>query len=177
MKNWMKVLLFCLTAVVFIGCDRVTKDLAKDHLMYRQPISYLHNTVVLEYVENTGAALSLGDQLSKPVSFWLLSMVPLFFLVLLFVYAIRKINELSRLKLLAFSLIFAGGLGNIIDRLLYDRHVTDFMNVGINNFRTGIFNVADMCVTAGVIMLLVAAYQKDTEAIAVDQGIGSDKDI
>jgi signal peptidase II len=160
MKNRWKVLLFCLSALVFIGCDRVTKDLAKEHLMYHAPITYLHNTVVLEYVENTGAALSMGDQLSKPVSFWLLSVLPLLFLVALFIYAIVKVTELTAWKLFAFSLIFAGGLGNIIDRLMFDRHVTDFMNVGIGSLRTGIFNVADMCVTAGVIILLFAYYER-----------------
>jgi len=160
MKNWMKVLLFCLTCLMFIGCDRVTKDLAKQHLMYREPISYFHNTFVLEYVENTGAALSLGDQLSKPVSFWLLSIAPLVFLMLVFVYAIRKMRELSLLKVLSFSMIIAGGLGNIIDRIMFDRHVTDFMNIGIHNLRTGIFNFSDVCVTAGVIGLLISYREK-----------------
>ncbi|MDB5134303.1 MAG: lspA [Mucilaginibacter sp.] len=156
MKNWLKVLLFCLTSLIFIGCDRITKNLAKEHLMFREPISYFHNTVRLEYVENTGAALSLGDQLSKPVSFWLLSILPLIFLIILFVYAITKMRELSPLKILSFSLVFAGGIGNIIDRIMFDRHVTDFMNIGIHNLRTGIFNFADVCVTAGVIGLLIS---------------------
>jgi signal peptidase II len=160
MKNKWRVLLFCLSSLLFIGCDRVTKDLAKEHLMNHEPITYLHNTVILEYVENTGAALSLGDNLPKPVSFWLLSMLPLLFLVVLFVYAIRKANTLNNWKLLAFSLIFAGGLGNIIDRIAFDRHVTDFMNVGIGSLRTGIFNVADMCVTTGVIVLLFAYWER-----------------
>jgi signal peptidase II len=156
MKNWLKVLLFCLTSLMFIGCDRITKDLAKEHLMYREPLSYFHNTVRLEYVENTGAALSLGDTLSKPLSFWLLSILPLIFLLSLFVYVIRKMRELSPLKLLSFSMIIAGGLGNIIDRIMFDRHVSDFMNIGISNLRTGIFNFADVCVTAGVIGLLLS---------------------
>jgi signal peptidase II len=163
MKNWMKVCLFCLTALVFIGCDRITKNLAKEHLMYHEPISYFHNTIRLEYVENTGAALSLGDQLSKPLSFWLLSIIPLVFLLLLFVYVISKMRELSPLKMLSFSLIIAGGLGNIIDRIMFDRHVTDFMNVGISNLRTGIFNVADVCVSAGVIVLLFSYREKKAE--------------
>jgi signal peptidase II len=160
MNKRLKLLLFCVSAILFIGCDRVTKNLAKDHLMYHEPISYLHNTVVLEYVENTGAALSLGDTLSKPVSFWLLSIVPLLFLVILFIYSLRKAETLSKWKMFAFSLIFAGGVGNIIDRLANDRHVTDFMNVGINNIRTGIFNVADMCVTAGVIILMFSYWER-----------------
>ena len=166
MKNWMKVCLFCLTSLVFIGCDRITKNLAKEHLMYHEPISYFHNTIRLEYVENTGAALSLGDQLSKPLSFWLLSIIPLVFLLLLFAYVISKMRELSTLKLLSYSMIIAGGLGNIIDRIMFDRHVTDFMNVGISNLRTGIFNVADMCVTAGVIVLLFSYRGKKAESEA-----------
>jgi signal peptidase II len=163
MKNWMKVSLFCLTSLVFIGCDRITKNLAKEHLMHHEPISYFHNMVRLEYVENTGAALSLGDQLSKPLSFWLLSIIPLVFLLLLFAYVISKMHELSTLKLLSFSMIIGGGLGNIIDRIMFDRHVIDFMNVGISNLRTGIFNVADMCVTAGVIVLLFSYREKKAE--------------
>ncbi len=165
MKNWLKVLLFCLTCLMFIGCDRITKDLAKEHLMYREPISYFHNTFILEYVENTGAALSLGDQLSKPVSFWLLSIAPLVFLLLVFAYVIRKMRELSLLKILSFSMIIAGGLGNIIDRIMFDRHVTDFMNIGISNLRTGIFNFADVCVTAGVIGLLISYREKTSEPV------------
>jgi len=160
MKSWMKVLLFCITSVIFIGCDRITKSLAKEHLMFHEPISYFHNTVRLEYVENTGAALSLGDQLSKPVSFWLLSVIPLVCLLVLAGYVLAKIHTYNSLKLFSFALIIAGGLGNIIDRLMFDRHVTDFMNIGISNFRTGIFNVADMCVTAGVIGLLFSLREK-----------------
>jgi len=164
MKNWMKVCLFCLTSLMFIGCDRITKNLAKEHLMYREPLSYFHNTVRLEYVENTGAALSLGDSLSKPVSFWLLSVIPLVFLLLLFAYVIRKMRELSTLQLLSFSMIIAGGLGNIIDRILFDRHVSDFMNIGISSLRTGIFNFADVCVTAGVIGLLLSYRERKPKA-------------
>lgn len=170
MKNWVKVLLFCVLSVVFIGCDRITKDLAKEHLMYHQPKVYFHDTIILEYVENTGAALSLGDSLSKPVSFWLLSIVPLVFLVILFIYAIWCINELSLLKMLSFSLIIAGGIGNIIDRLFFDRHVTDFMNIGIDNLRTGIFNFADVCVTAGVIGFLLSYREKPKDSVEVKQG-------
>lgn len=160
MKNWVKILLFCSVSLIFIGCDKLTKDIAKNHLMYGEPKSYFHDTFRLQYVENTGAALSIGDSLPKIVSFWLLSMVPLLFLLSLFVYVIKKINEFSLFTLFLFALIIAGGLGNVIDRIVYDRHVTDFMNMGIHNLRTGIFNVADVCVTAGVIGLGISYNRK-----------------
>jgi signal peptidase II len=168
MKNRLKLMLFCVSSVLFIGCDQVTKHIAKEQLMFHAPITYLHNTVILEYAENTGAALSLGDSMSKTASFWLLSIVPLLCLVALFVYVILRINGFGRLKTFSLSLILAGGLGNIIDRIFYDRHVTDFMNVGIGNtLRTGIFNVADMCVTAGVIGLLIISFrEKKHEPVA-----------
>ncbi len=139
-----------------ISCDQVTKKVAKSHLMDQEPASYFHDTFRLEYVENTGAALSLGAGLPKPYNFVLLSIIPLLFLLALFVYAIININEFNLTRLLAFSLIFAGGIGNIIDRILHDRHVIDFMNLGIQNLRTGIFNVADVCITAGVIGLFIS---------------------
>jgi signal peptidase II len=155
MSARLKIILFCLLSLVFIGCDRVTKDLAKQHLVEGVSTSYLHDTVRLIYVQNTGAALNLGDDLPPVFSFWLLSILPLIILTGLSVYAIKNAGTMGSMRLLSFCLIVAGGIGNIIDRILFDRHVTDFLNVGIGNIRTGIFNFADLCVTAGVIGLLM----------------------
>jgi signal peptidase II len=155
MKTWGKILLFCVVCATFIGCDRVTKQLAKDHLMNNPPKSYFHDTFILEYAENTGAALSFGDNLPQATSFWLLAILPLLVMVALFIYVVKQINNFTWLKLFGLTLILAGGLGNIIDRIIYDRHVTDFMNLGIGDLRTGIFNVADVCITTGVITLFI----------------------
>src|ERR1700712_1803418 len=155
MKRNIRILLFCTISIIFIGCDHVTKELAKVHLRDRPVMSFYHDTFRLDYIENTGAFLSFGDDWGPVASFWLMNVLPLIFLMGLFVYAIRKTATSTLMSVFPFLLIFAGGLGNIIDRMLYDRHVTDFMNVGVNNLRTGIFNVADMCVTAGVITFLV----------------------
>lgn len=155
MKTSIKILLFCLCSVIFISCDRVTKDLAKEHLMNKADISYFHNTVRLSYVENTGAAMSLGDNLPKAAGFVVLCLLPLVFLLLVSAYVISHSKEMSFIKMFSFSLLIAGGLGNVIERIFYNRHVTDFMNIGISNIRTGIFNFADVCVTAGAIGLLL----------------------
>lgn len=163
MKKWLRIVLFCLTCFVFIGCDRVTKDIAKEQLKDKEPVSYFHDTFRLVYVENTGAALSLGDGIPQPYNFWLLSIAPLIFLLIVFGYSIKKANEISAAKLFFLSMIFSGGIGNIIDRILFDRHVTDFMNIGIQNLRTGIFNFADVCVTTGVIGLLVFYNSKNNK--------------
>ncbi|MFL5808968.1 MAG: signal peptidase II [Flavisolibacter sp.] len=165
MKPHTKIILFIALSMFSIGCDRVTKDLAKEHLANRETISYLHDTFRLQYAENTGAALNLGDGLSNKASFWLLSILPLVFLMLLLTYSIRNASKLNALQIFSLALIFSGGIGNIIDRVLYDRHVADFMNLGINNWRTGIFNVADMCVTTGVLALLFSSLAKKDKHI------------
>jgi signal peptidase II len=155
MNQSIKIILFAVCCVAFISCDRITKDLAKEHLKDKPTITYWHDTFRLQYVENTGAALSLGDNLPKTASFWLLSILPLMVLLGVLFYTLKNLQQMGTMKLFAIALIFSGGTGNIIDRILFDRHVTDFMNLGIGNIRTGIFNVADVCVTAGVTGLLL----------------------
>jgi len=159
MKRGIKILLFCVSSLTLISWDRASKELAKEHLKDKAPLTYLHDTVRLQYVENTGAALSMGDSLPKAVSFWLLSMMPLALLLFMAGYAIKRSAQMSNIKLASFNLMVAGGLGNIYDRIVYDRHVTDFMNIGIGDIRTGIFNFADVCITAGAILMLVGGWK------------------
>ena len=78
-------------------------------------------------------------------------------LLLLLAYSILNATRLSRIQMLALALIFSGGLGNLTDRFLYDSRVPDFMILGSGNLRTGIFNVADVWITAGVLVLSALA--------------------
>ncbi len=166
-----KILFFCLLSLALIGVDRLTKSLAKEHLQYKEPQSFFHDTIRLGYTENTGAFLSFGADWPEKLSFWIFGIGPLLILLAFFVYCIKKAKAMDFIYLLPLALIFAGGLGNIIDRLLYNRHVTDFMNVGINNLRTGIFNFADLCVTTGVIILLIQGLRKDKSKKGVHEQI------
>ncbi|TAE52531.1 MAG: signal peptidase II [Bacteroidetes bacterium] len=155
-----KIIVFCLLSLALIGLDSITKELARTHLRDQEPISYLYDSFRLEYAENTGAFLSLGSDMPDTLKFWLLSILPLAFLGGLCFYALRKAGELNTGSLIALSLIFAGGLGNIKDRILYDMHVTDFMIFGIMSLKTGIVNFADIYVTFGAIALLVFYREK-----------------
>jgi signal peptidase II len=151
----LRVGVFCLLSLSLISWDKVSKNLAKTHLRDQGVRSYLDDTFRLMYVENTGAAMSFADDLNPRLGFWLLGILPLAILLGLFAYVIIHVQEMRIARMVGFSLIFAGGIGNILDRLVFDRHVTDFMNLGIRNIRTGIFNFADLWITAGVISLLV----------------------
>jgi signal peptidase II len=123
MRKRLKIFFFITCCFAFIGCDRVTKDLAKEHLIDKQPHAYFNNTVKLQYVENTGAALSLGEDLPKTASLLLLSLLPLIILLIMFIYTIKNSGNIKMFKMFLLAMIFAGGIGNIIDRILFDRHL------------------------------------------------------
>lgn len=142
-----------------VGCDQITKDAAQQYLAFEPPQSWFHDTVRLEYAENTGAFLSLGDDLSKEFRIVLFQVLPAIWLVVLALYLLFT-EAPSRLFTVAWCLVLSGGVGNIVDRVLHDGRVVDFMNLGIGSLRTGIFNVADVCITIGVSLLIVHAFQR-----------------
>lgn len=150
-----KLLLFILLILCSVGCDRVTKDLAKEHLNGLGELSYLNDTFRLVYVENPGAAMSFGADWHPDLKFWVLSLLPLGVMVLVLGFVLKNINNLGFTHLTGLGLIIAGGAGNLFDRFFNNSLVPDFMNIGVNSLRTGIFNVADVCITTGIIITLV----------------------
>jgi signal peptidase II len=74
------------------------------------------------------------------------------------VYASLFARRLGPSRFIALGLVAGGGISNLIDRLFYDGRVTDFLNVGIGSFRTGIFNLADMAILAGGLLLILTRY-------------------
>ncbi|NOU23715.1 MAG: signal peptidase II, partial [Methyloglobulus sp.] len=65
----------------------------------------------------------------------------------------------------AYSLLLAGGAGNLIDRVMCG-YVVDFMNIGVGSLRTGIFNVADIAVSVGVLILIAdSLYGRKTNVL------------
>jgi signal peptidase II len=96
--------------------------------------------------------LSLGAALPARLrALIFLAVVPL---GLLFASGLVLRSGSSRaLSLVALGLVAGGGLSNWLDRLAHDGLVTDFLSVGFGPVRTGIFNVADVAVVAGVLLL------------------------
>lgn len=162
-----KLLLVFLLSLSCIGCDRVTKNLAKEHLKGKEMIQYLNKTVTLVYVENKGAFMSMGADWSDSLSFWTLTVLPLLVMVAFAYYILRNYKNLPNVQLASWVMVFSGGIGNLVDRVLFDRHVTDFILLGVPGFQTGIFNVADVFVSTGAILLLshsfIAALKKRAE--------------
>lgn len=70
------------------------------------------------------------------------------------------VQPMSLDTVVAWSLVLSGGLGNLVDRIINDGRVIDFMNIGIGSLRTGIFNVADVYITVGVVVLVFQSLQR-----------------
>jgi signal peptidase II len=139
------------------ACDQTTKRLAAEVLTGSIPYSMVGGSVELLYSENRGAFLGMGAHLESETRFWLFTVGVAF---LLLVFGSRIIRASSVLELVGWSLIVAGGAGNLIDRLLYDGHVIDFLRVGVGGLRTGIFNLADTAIVVGLLCLFGAALSR-----------------
>lgn len=129
-------------------------------------INFLSNHITLSKVENTGAFLSMGDSLSSPLKLILLNILPLLAVVFGLIFILTRTN-LNKVTLLAVILILGGGFGNIYDRMVHGS-VTDFMHINFVLFQTGVFNVADMSITTGVIIILIHAFFKPKPEVEVN---------
>ena len=153
MDVWKRILTIFIVTISCVGCDQSTKVLASEYLSKVQMLSYFNDIFRIGYTENTGAFLGLGNNLSEGARFWLFVVLVGAFLSGLLVYLI--INSKQHLSsVVAFLLVFSGGLSNFYDRVVNNGAVIDFLNIGVGSLRTGIFNVADIAIMFGVFMLL-----------------------
>jgi signal peptidase II len=134
-----------------IGCDHITKRIAKETLAGTSGRSYLNGTFRLEYAENPGAFLGLGAELPPAARTIILIVGAGAGLVAVAIAAVRL--RWSRAPLFGASLVVAGGASNLIDRITQGS-VVDFMNIGLGSLRTGIFNAADVALMLGVALIL-----------------------
>ena len=148
--------MLCLLLAGTAGCDRVTKHYALMNLAGMPDQSYLGDTIRLDYHENAGGFLSAGATWRPEIRAVVFQFANGAFLLGTMVLAIR--HQWSRLAATGLILFVAGGLSNLIDRLAMGS-VIDFLNLGIGSFRTGIFNVADVAILAGVTLLLFGQYR------------------
>jgi signal peptidase II len=152
-----RALILAAITTATVGCDQATKHLAAAHLADQPRLSYLGDIVRLQYVQNAGAFLGLGAHLpaeARLAIFTIGTSIALGVTVLLY---LRR--PWAAASMLGLAMLWAGGLSNMIDRVLYGR-VSDFLNVGIGWLRTGIFNVADMVIMLGMLLVLADHWRR-----------------
>lgn len=148
-----RLLLIVTMLVSCVGCDQTTKSVAKSYLSETEVVSLLRGSVRMQIAKNHGAFLSVGQSMQRTTRTALLTAGVAAVLVALFAYGVATTAS-NPLVLPALGIIIGGGVSNLLDRLFYGGYVLDFLNVGIGPVRTGIFNVADVFIMAGVLLLV-----------------------
>ena len=143
--------------------DAFTKMIAVDQLLPSLlPRRVFGDAVRFSLVYNPGAAFGLH---LGPYSRWIFTMLTLGALLLLW-RLYQGTHRDDRLRTLALSLVCGGAVGNLVDRLKSARGVVDFIDVGIGTHRWPTFNVADMAVSCGALLLAYVLWREDAEAAA-----------
>jgi len=144
------IFLFSIASLVVI-VDQWTKNLVRTNLEISEtwvPWDWLAPYARIVHWRNTGAAFGLGQDLS--IVFALLAFV----VVGAIIFYFPQVDRSSWLIRLALSMQMGGALGNLLDRLMHDMHVTDFVSVG----RFAVWNVADAAISVGTVILILGVW-------------------
>ena len=171
-----RLLRFLLIFVVLcsnIACDRISKHAVRQSIENNESIPVIGQYLTLTRVENTGAFLSFGEALPKIIKLIFLTIFPLVAVVLALVYILIR-YDLPIMRLIGICTIIGGGIGNLYDRTLYVS-VTDFLHIDFVIFQTGIFNMADVSVLMGFLLLFLEYYSKKAplDSALTETGISS----
>jgi signal peptidase II len=165
-----KVAMLLTLGVFCVGCDQASKRVAAEVLKGTETLSYLGDVFRLTYAENSGAFLGLGGGWPAPVRWAVFTGAALAVVAASAGWVVAQLRRPQHdvLAVWAMVLIAAGGMGNLVDRVLREGRVIDFMNLGLGPVRTGIFNVADVQIMVGLGLLLLGRRRTPPEPAALD---------
>lgn len=158
-KNTKRIILFLLTAALLIIPDQITKQMAVEYLKDVDRVPIIKNVLYFLYVENRGAAFGVFQ--GAQYMFYLITVLVIAG-ILYVVYKMPAGNKHFYPALIVSELVFAGAIGNFIDRVS-QQYVVDFIYFSPIDFP--VFNVADIYVTCGCIVMvfLFLFYYKDED--------------
>jgi signal peptidase II len=160
----LRITLLLLLLVGTVGCDQTTKHVARSTLGQSDSITLPGGWGELRLVENPGAFLSMGANLPPSVRVTLFTLGVATGLLLLCLYLVSR----ARFDWTAFTglaLVLAGGVSNLIDRILREGLVTDFITIRVGPFQTGVFNAADVAVLLGVGLLAFGYWRQARKTV------------
>jgi signal peptidase II len=139
-------------SLLVLALDQFTKFLVVKSLVLNQSVPLCSDILCLTYTQNTGTAFGLLANLDLAIR------IPFFIAITLvagfIVYTYQRLIPADRnLARVALGLIWGGAMGNFVDRIFNGR-VIDFIDVGFHQCRFYVFNVADSCITIGLVFLL-----------------------
>ena len=148
---------FWVVALVVLVVDLVSKQVVERALLPVPPVSVLGEWIQLRLVYNQGAAFGLD---LGPFSRWIFLVIASVAIVLLYRLS-RNSPPGDTLRHFACGLVAGGAAGNLLDRVRSAQGVVDFIDVGIGTHRWPTFNVADMGVSCGAIVLAISLWLED----------------
>jgi signal peptidase II len=165
--------IFASIAGTIIVSDQITKLIAVDYLNAAYvPHPVIGNALRLTLVYNPGAAFGLH---LGPYSRWIFTALTFGALYLLW-RLYTETPDGDRRRVVAIALVVGGAFGNLVDRLRSVKGVVDFIDVGIGASRWPTFNVADMAVSCGAILLAWVLWREDTMRSKTTVAIPQDAD-
>ena len=161
---------FLIGFVIFL--DQISKILIKIFIPYYSSIEIIGDYLRFTFIENRGIAFGIdtGD-------FHIYITVLTIIAISILFYHYIHIESKRKYEILALSLIIGGAIGNAIDRVLVlipnsgYNGVIDFIDVGINNLRWYVFNIADTSITIGAILYILAQYKYNKKDNAISRDI------
>lgn len=134
------------TAITLIALDQITKSLVSASLQMYRPVNIIGNYLRFILIHNEG--LIWGLPFKNNVSYYILPIIG----IIVIIYIAVKTK--SRFLGLTYGLILAGATGNLIDRIRFG-YVVDFIDMGIKNLRWPTYNIADMSIIFGIILVFI----------------------
>jgi signal peptidase II len=152
-------------SMLVIALDQLTKFFVLQSIPLNQSVTLIPDFFYFTYIQNPGTAFGFMSNMENVVRIPFFVTVTLAAAFIVYTYH-RFIPEEKILTRIALGLVWGGALGNFVDRLLYGR-VIDFIDVRYHDFQWYIFNVADSCITIGLLYLFFEfVLEKRKEAAA-----------
>lgn len=154
-KEFIKYFKYISIIVLLVIFDQVSKFFALKYLV-NSDIAIIKNFFSLSFIKNTGAAFGLMS--GNIILLILLSL----FLIWYLIKELRK-NNTNKYNVISLVMIIGGSFGNLIDRVARG-YVIDFFSFRIFNKDMPIFNIADILITLGVIILIIVIIVEERNA-------------
>jgi len=148
---------FVLMAVLIVLDQAVKAVVARTVDLYTS-VTVIPEVFNITRVHNRGAIFGAFNQMNNRTVFAILTVASLLALGLVVFYFV-KTSPADRLMKISLSLILAGALGNIIDRLIRG-YVLDFLDLHVRGAHWPFFNVADSCITIGAVLMLLIFFRR-----------------
>ena len=141
-----------------IAADQFSKTIVREKVIPGSQTEIFGDLLQLMNVENSGAFLGMGSDSNPTIKLIFLLILPVV-VILCVLYYLFTNKSLDKLTSIGLSCIVGGGLANLYDRFLYGS-VTDFLFMDFGVAKTGIFNLADLSVTTGMILILLSTFKE-----------------